>query len=171
MRFADKIAYINHDIDDAIRAGILEEADIPREYRDILGHSTRERLNTLIHDIVMQNADWLRERPEEEPVERPKLRMSQEVGGAMQDLRTFMFKSLYTNPLAKSEEIKAQELLEALFSYYMEHPEEMSEEFLDMLFKEHEEKELVVCDYISGMTDQYAIYKFNEYFIPKAWSI
>lgn len=171
VRFADKIAYINHDIDDAIRAGILEETDIPGEYRDILGHSTRERLNTLIHDIVMQNVDWLKERPAGESQEERKLRMSDEVGGAMQDLRSFMFKNLYTNPLAKSEEIKAQELLEALFSYYMEHPREMSEEFLDMLFQEHEEKEIVVCDYISGMTDQYAIYKFNEYFIPKAWSI
>ena len=97
--------------------------------------------------------------------------MSAEVGGAMQDLRSFMFKNLYTNPIAKSEEVKAQELLEALFSYYMEHPQEMSEEFLEMLYQEHEEKEIVVCDYISGMTDQYAIYKFNEYFIPKAWSI
>lgn len=170
VRFADKIAYINHDIDDAIRAGILEEEDIPLEYRKILGHSTRERLNTLIHDIVRSNVEWLKKGPEEQ-AEGHELEMSKEVGGAMQDLRTFMFKNLYTNPLAKSEESKAQELLEALFSYYMEHPEAMSEEFLDMLYKEHEEKEIVVCDYISGMTDQYAIYKFNEYFIPKAWSI
>lgn len=170
VRFADKIAYINHDIDDAIRAGILEEEDIPLEYRNILGHSTRERLNTLIHDIVRSNMEWLREEPKEQ-TEVHKLEMSEEVGGAMQDLRTFMFKNLYTNPLAKSEESKAQELLEELFSYYMDHPEAMSEEFLDMLYKEHEEKEIVVCDYISGMTDQYAIYKFNEYFIPKAWSI
>lgn len=159
VRYADKIAYINHDIDDAIRGGILEEEDIPREYRGILGGSTRERLNTLIHDIVRYSMD------------KPKIQMSEEVGGAMQDLRTFMFQNLYTNPKAKGEEIKAQELLEALFSHYMEHPEEMSEEFLDMLKKDQEEKEIVVCDYISGMTDQYAIYKFNEYFIPKAWSI
>lgn len=170
VRFADKIAYINHDIDDAIRAGILEETDIPLKYRDILGHSTRERLNTLIHDIVRSNAEWLKQEPKTQ-LEYPSLRMSEEVGGAMQDLRTFMFKNLYTNPKAKGEEIKAQELLEALFSHYMEHPEAMSKEFQDMLCKEHEEKEIVVCDYISGMTDQYAIYKFNEYFIPKAWSI
>lgn len=171
VRFADKIAYINHDIDDAIRAGILEETDIPREYREILGGSTRERLNTLIHDIVIHNIDRLKIPPGELCEEQPMIRMSLEVGQAMQDLRTFMFKNLYTNPIAKGEETKAQELLEALFSHYMEHPDTMSEEFLDMLYKEQEEKEIVVCDYISGMTDQYAIYKFNEYFIPKAWSL
>ena len=170
VRFADKIAYINHDIDDAIRAGILEEEDIPLKYRNILGHSTRERLNTLIHDIVRSNMEWLREE-KKTGLSCPSLQMSEEVGGAMQDLRMFMFKNLYTNPKAKGEETKAQELLEALFSHYMEHPKTMSEEFQDMLCKEHEEKEVVVCDYISGMTDQYAIYKFNEYFIPKAWSI
>ena len=158
VRFADKIAYINHDIDDAIRAGILEESDIPSEYRRILGGSTRERLNTLIHDMVNQNID------------RPEIQMSEEIGQAMQDLRKFMFENLYTNPAAKGEETKAQELLEALFSHYMDHPEAMSEEFSGML-SQGEEKEIVVCDYISGMTDQYAIYKFNEYFIPKAWSI
>ena len=170
VRFADKIAYINHDIDDAIRAGILEEEDIPLKYRNILGHSTRERLNTLIHDIVRSNMEWLREE-KKTGLSCPSLQMSEEVGGAMQDLRMFMFKNLYTNPKAKGEETKAQELLEALFSHSMEHPKTMSEEFQDMLCKEHEEKEVVVCDYISGMTDQYAIYKFNEYFIPKAWSI
>ena len=142
-----------------------------REYREILGGSTRERLNTLIHDIVIHNIDRLKIPPRELCEERPMIRMSLEVGQAMQDLRTFMFKNLYTNPIAKGEETKAQELLEALFSHYMEHPDAMSEEFLDMLYKEQEEKEIVVCDYISGMTDQYAIYKFNEYFIPKAWSL
>lgn len=158
VRFADKIAYINHDIDDAIRAGILEEEDIPLKYREILGGSTRERLNTLIHDMVNQN------------IGKPQIQMSEEVGQAMQDLRKFMFENLYTNPVAKGEETKAQELLEELFSHYMDHPGDMSEEFLEMIAK-GEEKEIAVCDYISGMTDQYAIYKFNEYFIPNAWSI
>lgn len=171
VRFADKIAYINHDIDDAIRGGILEETDIPLKYREILGSSTRERLNTLIHDIVEYNMESLKEYSAEQKEEKPKIQMSGKIGQAMQDLRTFMFENLYTNPVAKGEETKAQELLEALFSHYMDHPEAMSEEFLDMLEEGQEEKEIVVCDYISGMTDQYAIYKFNEYFIPKAWSI
>ena len=95
--------------------------------------------------------------------------MSEEVEHAMKDLRSFMFSSVYTNPRAKGEEKKAQNMLEELFSCYMTHPEYMSEEYQDMLLS-GEEKETVVCDYISGMTDQYAIYKFEEYFVPKAWN-
>ena len=88
----------------------------------------------------------------------------------MQELRSFMFDSVYTNPKAKGEEKKAQNMLEGLFSHYMDHPEDMSEEYREMLEKETDPKEIVVCDYISGMTDQYAIYKFEEYFVPKAWN-
>lgn len=158
VRLSDKIAYINHDIDDAIRGGILEEEDIPREYREILGFTTRERLNTLIHDIV------------EHSIGQPDIRMSREVEAAMQNLRKFMFESVYTNPTAKGEEVKAQNLLEGLFSYYMEHPQTMSEEFQEMLASGRDSKEIVVCDYISGMTDQYAIYKFEEFYVPKSWN-
>jgi len=159
VRLSDKIAYINHDIDDAIRAGILEEEDIPREYREILGFNTKERLNTLIHDIVGHSLG------------QPDIRMSEKVEHAMQDLRSFMFRSVYTNPTAKGEESKAQNLLEGLFAYYMSHPEEMSEEYCEMLAEGTDPREIVVCDYISGMTDQYAIYKFEEVFVPKAWSV
>lgn len=158
VRLSDKIAYINHDIDDAIRGGILEEQDIPRQYREILGFTTRERLNTMVHDIIANSLD------------RPDIRMSKEVEEAMQELRSFMFGSVYTNPRAKGEEKKAQNMLEGLFTYYMEHPEEMSEEYRDMLERGGDSREIVVCDYISGMTDQYAIYKFEEYFVPKAWN-
>ena len=158
VRFSDKIAYINHDIDDAIRAGILEETDIPKEYRDILGSTTRERLNTLIHDVISQSMG------------KPDICMSAEVEGAMHALRSFMFSNVYTNPIAKGEEVKARNMLEGLFSYYMEHPEELSDEFKAMLASGRDPLEIVVCDYISGMTDQYAIYKFEEYFVPKAWN-
>lgn len=158
VRLSDKIAYINHDIDDAIRGGILEEQDIPRQYREILGFTTRERLNTMVHDIIANSLD------------RPDIRMSKEVEEAMQELRSFMFGSVYTNPRAKGEEKKAQNMLEGLFTYYMDHPEEMSEEYRDMLERGGDSREIVVCDYISGMTDQYAIYKFEEYFVPKAWN-
>ena len=158
VRLSDKIAYINHDIDDAIRAGILEESDIPLEYRSILGYSTRERLNTLIHDIIAHSQ------------EKSDILMSAEVERAMHELRSFMFDSVYTNPIAKGEEVKAQNMLEGLFSYYMDHPGDMSEEFRGMLDSGRDPKEIVVCDYISGMTDQYAIYKFEEYFVPKAWN-
>ena len=158
VRFSDKIAYINHDIDDAIRAGILEETDIPKEYRDILGSTTRERLNTLVHDVISQSMG------------KPDICMSAGVEGAMHALRSFMFNNVYTNPIAKGEEVKARNMLEGLFSYYMEHPEELSDEFKAMLASGRDPLEIVVCDYISGMTDQYAIYKFEEYFVPKAWN-
>ena len=158
VRLSDKIAYINHGIDDAIRGEILEEEDIPRKYREVLGFSTKERLNTMVHDIIAHSLD------------KPDIRMSEEVERAMQELRSFMFDSVYTNPKAKGEEKKAQNMLEGLFSHYMDHPEDMSEEYREMLEKETDPKEIVACDYISGMTDQYAIYKFEEYFVPKAWN-
>lgn len=159
VRLSDKLAYINHDIDDAIRAGILEEEDIPKEYREVLGGSTKERLNTMVHDIVSHSLG------------ESDIRMSQHVEKAMQDLRNFMFRNVYTNPTAKGEESKAQNLLEGLFSYYMDHPETMSEEYCEMLASGQDPKEIVVCDYISGMTDQYAIYKFEEFYVPKAWNV
>lgn len=158
VRLSDKIAYINHDIDDAIRAGILVNEDIPREYTEILGCTTSQRLNTMIHDIVKHSEG------------KPDIIMSAEVEKAMADLRKFMFANVYTNPKAKAEEAKAQNMLEHLFSFYMDHPEKMSEEFVDMLENQGESLEDVVCDYISGMTDQYAIQKFQEYFVPKSWS-
>lgn len=158
VRLSDKIAYINHDIDDAIRAGILVPEDIPRDYTRILGETTSRRLNTLIHDIV-KNSEG-----------RPDILMSDGVAQAMADLRKFMFANVYTNPKAKAEEKKAQDMLEHLFSFYKEHPERMSEEYVDMLENQGEALEDVVCDYISGMTDQYAIEKFQEYFVPKSWS-
>ena len=158
VRLSDKIAYINHDVDDAIRAGILTEDDIPLEYRRLLGPTTKERLDTLIHDIINQSMG------------KPDILMSDDIGGAMRDLRSFMFESVYTNPVAKGEESKAQEMLESLFGFYMKHPEEMSGEYTDMYISGADDLETVVCDYISGMTDQYAIYKFQDYFVPKAWN-
>lgn len=158
VRLSDKIAYINHDIDDAIRAGILVAEDIPREYTEVLGNSTSQRLDIMIHDIV-KNSEG-----------KADILMSSHVENAMSGLRKFMFANVYTNPKAKSEEQKAQDMLEHLFSFYKEHPEKMSEEFVDMLENRGESLEDVVCDYISGMTDQYAIQKFQEYFVPRSWS-
>ncbi len=158
VRLSDKIAYINHDIDDAIRGEILSEEDIPRKYREVLGFSIKERLNTMVHDIIAHSMD------------KPDIRMSEEVEQAMQELRSFMFDSVYTNPKAKGEEKKAQNMLEGLFAHYMDCPEDMSEEYREMVERGEDPREVVVCDYISGMTDQYAIYKFEEYFVPKAWN-
>lgn len=158
VRLSDKIAYINHDIDDAIRAQVLTEDGIPREYREILGETTRNRLNTFIHNIITNSQG------------KNDICMSEEVEKAMKGLRSFMFKSVYTNPVAKREEHRAMELVERLFYYYMEHVEKMPEQYRNML-SEGEKKERVVCDYIAGMTDQYAIAKFEEIFVPKAWQV
>ena len=158
VRFSDKIAYIHHDIDDAVRGKIMVEEDIPIEIRKVLGKNSADRLDTLIHDIITNSMD------------KPDIIMSDEIFQAMQDLRKFMFVSVYTNPIAKGEETKAEGLLSKLFTYYMEHPMTMPAQYTDMI-AEGEEEERVVCDYIAGMTDQYAIAKFSEYFVPKAWQV
>ena len=136
----------------------MKETDIPKEIGEVLGYTTGERLDRFIHDIVTASTD------------KDDILMSPEVEQAMRDLRIFMFESVYTNPKAKSEEVKAQNLLEGLFAYYMEHPEILPEEYLGMLEAGTDTKEIVVCDYISGMTDQYAIYKFEEFYVPKSWN-
>ncbi|SCJ88403.1 Deoxyguanosinetriphosphate triphosphohydrolase [uncultured Clostridium sp.] len=158
VRLSDKIAYINHDIDDAIRGGILTEEDIPLDYRRILGFTTRERLNTLIHDMI-RNSEGV-----------PDIRMSAEVEEAMKELRQFMFTHVYTNPRAKGEEKKAINMLEGLFMYYMEHPDLLPEQFKKMLSAQCG-LDRVVCDYIAGMTDQFAIAKFTEFYIPSSWQV
>ena len=158
VRLCDKISYIHHDMDDAERAGILREEDIPLRLRRLLGFSTRERLNTFIHDIVEQS------------VGRDRISMSPEIGGAMQELRAFMFDNLYTNPAAKSEEKKAREMLLALYSWYREHPESLPAEYAELIRERGETADRVICDYISGMTDQYTISRCKEIFVRKSWS-
>lgn len=158
VRLSDKIAYINHDIDDAIRAHVLTEEDIPLDLKNILGFSTRQRLNTLIHNIIMNSMD------------RDDIIMSPEVGQAMVELRKFMFENVYNNPTAKGEEVKAKAMIKQLFYYYMEHIELLPDKYLRMR-DAGEKEERIVCDYISGMTDQYAITKFSEYFLPQAWQV
>ncbi len=156
VRLSDKIAYISHDVDDAIRAGILCEKDIPAKFTDILGTSVRMRLNTLIHNIVTNSMD------------KDDILMSKEAAEAMKGLRQYMFDHLYHNPVAKGEENKAKELLERLYAYYMKNPDKMPRQFTDMIAA-GEKKDRAVCDYIAGMTDQYAIAKFSEYFVPVQW--
>ncbi len=156
VRFSDKIAYINHDIDDAIRAQIMVTEDIPKELRKTLGETTKERLDRMIHNIITFS------------IETDDIRMSKEVEEAMQELRRFMFTHVYQNPVAKSEEEKARGLLKQLYEHYLCHMELIPAKYAHML-EDGESEERVVCDYISGMTDQYAIMKFEEYFLPQAW--
>lgn len=158
VRLSDKIAYVNSDVDDAIRAQILCEEDIPLELRNTLGMDTTSRLDHLIHDVITTSMGT------------DDIRMSTETAEAFRELRAFMFDHVYKNPVAKSEEVKAKLMLEQLYNYYMEHPEELPDKLLRM-HQNGEDKGRVVCDYISGMTDQYAISKFSEYFIPVAWQV
>lgn len=157
VRLSDKIAYINHDIDDGIRAGILKESDIPSEYTDVLGNSTKERLNTMISDIIMNS------------IGKNDLVMSEPVHKAMTDLRKFMFESLYLNPTAKSEEAKADKLITELYRYYVASTDKLPDTYKRFITEFDERPEQVVCDYIAGMSDQYSISKFQEIFVPKAW--
>lgn len=156
VRFSDKIAYTYHDMDDAIRAGILKQSDVPREIGEIVGYTPRERLNNFIHDIVTQSKGT------------NDVRMSEEVERAMKDLRSFMFDKVYSNPVAKGEEEKAVSLVKTLYEYYMNHTDELPKLFVELGLR-GEPRELVVCDYISSMTDRFAISLYNELYVPKFW--
>ena len=158
VRLSDKIAYIHHDMDDAQRAGIITEDDIPITLRMLLGYTTRERLNTFVHNII------------ENSYEQDTIQMSDEIFEAMMTLRAIMFEQVYENPVAKKEEDKAVKMLTELYEYYVEHPESMSAEYREMI-RRGENKTRTVCDYLSGMTDQYSMEKFREIYIPKAWEV
>ena len=158
VRLSDKIAYIHHDMDDAQRAGIITEDDIPITLRMLLGYTTRERLNTIVHNII------------EIIYEQDTIKMSDEIFEAMMTLRAIMFEQVYENPVAKKEEDKAVKMLTELYEYYVEHPESMSAEYREMI-RRGENKTRTVCDYLSGMTDQYSMEKFREIYIPKAWEV
>lgn len=159
VRLCDKISYIHHDMDDAMRAGIITEDDIPITLRMQLGFTIRERLNTLIHDIVENSRD------------RDCIAMSPDIQEAMMDLRALMFENVYQNPVVKKEEDKAVKMLKELYGYYREHPEAMSQEYIDLIRKKGERTDTAVCDYLSGMTDQYSLMKFQEIYIPKSWEL
>ncbi len=155
VKFADKIAYINHDIDDAIRAGILTNDDIPKRLRDTLGNTHSGRINTMVTDVIDASTD------------KPEIRMSDGICEATMELRQFLFEHVYLDSAAKSEEAKAKDLLARLYEYFYEHPDKMPE-----FYRNNAESCGIgrsVCDYISSMTDRYAIDKYNELFIPAAW--
>ena len=159
VRFSDKIAYIHHDMDDAQRAGIITEDDIPVTMRTFLGYTTRERLNTFVHNIIENSLD------------KDSISMSPDVYEAMMDLRSLMFRNVYENPVAKKEEERAMKMLTELYEYYTDHPEAMPGEYRELAKCRGVPKEQAVCDYISGMTDQYSMKKFRELYIPKCWEV
>ena len=157
LRLADKIAYINADIDDAMRGGIIYPMDIPLEISNVLGFTYSERIDTLTTDIIRESADT------------GALRQSDACREAMNSLRTFMFDNVYRNPVAKGEESKAQDMLRRLFEYYCLDPDMLPPEFQDI--RERESVERAACDYIAGMTDNYAVEKYSAAFIPMSWGV
>ncbi len=157
VRLADHIAYINHDIDDAIRGGIIFQMDIPLELQQELGFSHGERINTLTVDAIAASADG------------QSVRLSPKRKEALDRLREFMFEAVYRNPVAKGEESRAQGMLEQLFGYYIEHLDKLPDDYYAIAQEEGPQR--AVCDYIAGMTDKFAVDQYSDAFIPKAWTV
>ncbi|OUQ81013.1 deoxyguanosinetriphosphate triphosphohydrolase [Flavonifractor sp. An100] len=157
VRLADHIAYINHDIEDALRGGVIYPIDIPLEISGVLGFTHGARIDALVQDAIQASMN------------QPSIRQSAEVEEAMQALKEFMFANVYTNPLAKGEEGKAQDMLRMLFEYYQRQPDELPDDFQSIRAEEGIDR--AVCDYIAGMTDPFAVERFKELFIPMGWTV
>lgn len=156
VSLADRIAYINHDLDDAIRAGILTLADVPESITSVLGKTSRERINTAISSIYAYSYG------------KNQVGMDGAVESASEQLRSFMFGRVYLSDSARGEEEKAERMLSALYGYFVKNCGELPGAFRNLIDGYGEER--VVCDYLSSMTDRYAVYTFNKIFVPKGWS-
>lgn len=152
VRIADRIAYINHDIDDAVRAGVISESELPADVVEALGHSTAERINTLVLSLVENTRDG-------------ELKMEDDIQSAFDRLHKYMYSVVYSNEYAKHEERKVPVFMEFLYEYFTKHPFEMPVE--NRRTAQTESVTAAVCDYLAGMTDRYATDKFKELFIPK----
>ncbi len=155
VRFADRIAYINHDIDDAVRGDIISYRDIPKEICDNLGVSKSQRITTLVTSVVDNSKE--------------DIVMDENTLKYYDMLHDFLFEAVYKNPKAKSEETKIAGIMEGLYKYFLQNPEKMGKEFTSIL--EQEGKERAVVDYIGGMTDHYAKTLYSDIYIPKSWGI
>ena len=154
VRLADVIAYINHDIDDSIRGNIITEDDIPKNIRDVLGHSKSERITTLVRSVIDGGAEDIH-------------MADNDVSNAYQQLHKFMFDSVYTNPKCKSEESKAQSMIAELYKHFSAHIEKLPALYMNLAYRFGIDQ--AVCDYIAGMTDVYATQVFEDIFVPKGW--
>ena len=155
VRMSDRIAYINHDIDDAVRAGVISAEELPKDITEALGKTKSERINTLVTSVVKNSDD--------------DIKMDAETQKYYDKLHEFLFEAVYKNPVAKSEETKVLGIVEGLFKYFLKCPEKMTPEYMSIC--ENEGAERAVADYIAGMTDHYAITVYSNIYIPKAWSI
>ena len=156
VRLCDRIAYINHDLDDAIRAGLLTAEEVPAPIRSACGDRNSERINAFLRDLIGNSGDG-------------ELKMSPAMQETFRFFHSFMYSDIYTNPVAKSEESKVEGILSRLYDYYTAHPETLPEDFQPIV--EQEGRGRAACDYISGMTDGYAMEKYGELFIPFAWTV
>lgn len=156
VRLSDRIAYINHDLDDTIRAGILRSEDVPEMIRTRCGERNSERINSILIDLIENSSDG-------------EIKMSPYMQEAVDFFHTFMYSDVYTNPVAKSEESKVDGIIGGLFDHYTAHPEKLPQEL--RIIAERESTERAVCDFISGMTDGYAMEKYSEIFIPMSWTV
>lgn len=157
VKFSDRIAYINHDIDDAIRGGIIREKDLPKDCIEILGSTHGIRINNMILDIVKNSLD------------KDKIIMSPDIDNMTNKLREYMFKNVYYNKKAKSEEGKVEYIIKELYKYYIKNVDKMPIEYQKSSFVGKYSVEDRICDYIAGMTDRYVIHVFNDIFVPKPW--
>ena len=155
VKLADRIAYINHDIDDAIRAGILSYESVPKHLRDALGQTQSQRIKTMVCSVI------------EHSMGRDDVGMDAGIGEATAELRSFMFENIYMNSLAKTEEAKAKEILRRLYMYFIANPSEVSAEYAQNIARDGVPR--TVCDYIAGMTDNYATIMFTDKIVPKAF--
>lgn len=156
VRLADRIAYINHDLDDTIRAGILRAEDVPDMIRTRCGKRNSERINSIMLDLIENSGGG-------------KIQMSDYMQEAVDFFHAFMYSDVYTNPIAKGEESKVDGIIGSLFDYYLKHPDKMPDEM--QLIASREGVSRAACDYISGMTDGYAMEKYSEIFIPMSWTV
>lgn len=155
VRLADRVAYVNHDMDDAIRAGVLKESDVPKEVRACLGETRAERIDTLITAIVKNSGE--------------QIGMDANTKKHFDLLHEFLHRDLYRDSAAKVEEKKVDTLITQMFGYFLEHTEKLPDEYVSTL--ENEGKMIAICDYIASMTDNYALEVYNDVFIPKSWSV
>ncbi len=153
VRLADRIAYINHDIDDAIRAGVLREDDIPSSLRNVLGNRRSQRINTLVNSVVENSVE--------------DVMMAPSIAEAFEELHTFMFAQVYRNPVAKGQEGKAITMVQQLYRYFTEHTDQLPKEYQRVL--ERDGYRRAACDYIAGMTDRYAVDVYTSLFVPYSW--
>ena len=156
VKIADRIAYINHDIDDAVRAGVMNIDDIPKDILEILGYEHSQRINTLVVSLIENTSD-------------ENLRMNGEVQGAFDRLHEFMFDEVYLKGHERNETRKIPEFISRLYSYFRKNPDKMPDEYGEII--KNDSVERAVCDYISGMTDKYAIDVFNSIFVPHSWNV